>query len=343
MEKFFKARLKLTLFYSLILLLMSISLSGLYYQQTVGVINIHSQRINQRLEQSLSGDNSMRGPRMHGPVVRTELETARTKILRQIVTINSILLIFGVGASYFLSGRTLNPIRESLESQKQFVADAAHELKTPLTALKTSIEVSLVNKNLSKLAKEVLRDNLVEVKSLTRLSEDLLDLAQTENISQGDFSQIPLVDVIEEAVTRVRPLADQKQIMIEWAQASTKKELIILGNKGSLVKVLVILIDNAIKYSPTRTSVEIALRRKNNKAVLEVIDQGRGIPKKEQQNIFKRFYRIERSRSRAGEGGYGLGLSTARKIMEQHQGAINVESELGRGSRFVLSFGNLIS
>lgn len=338
MKKFFQARVKLTFFYSLILLFVSFILSGIYYQQTAGIINFHTKRINHRLEQDFSYDGVRKGPRRQGLMVKDELQEARQKILQQIIIINGVLLIFGVGASYYLSGKTLRPIKKSLESQKQFIADAAHELKTPVTALKTSVEVSLVNKKLSAPAKEVLRDNLAEIDSLASLTENLLSLAQAENGLKRDFSSVLLAEVVEDAVGRVRALAKQKEIEIKWSRPTSKKEFVVLGDEVLLSRALVILLDNAIKYSPPQSKVEVNLKKEGKQVKLEVIDQGQGISLEEQQHVFKRFYRVEEARTKSGVGGHGLGLAVAKKIIDQHQGKISIESKLGEGSRFICTF-----
>lgn len=340
MKKFSTARVKLTVFYSLILLFISLILSGVYYQQTAGIINIHSQRINQKLEAEFTHELPGKGPRMRGAMVKTELEAARKKILQQIIIINGVLFVFGVAASYFLSAKTLRPIKKSLASQKQFVADAAHELKTPLTALQTSVEVSLLDKKLPPSAQELLADNLIEIKNLSELTDNLLSLAQAENESQLSFSSVSLAEVVTEAVHQLQPLADKKQIKLDWtpSNSDSKKEYSVLGDQASLVKTLVILLDNAVKYSPAESKVEVNLKRKKQHITVEVVDQGRGIPEPELRKIFERFYRVEKARTKNKEGGYGLGLALAKKIIEQHQASIKVESKLGQGTRFILQF-----
>lgn len=338
MKQFTQARLKLTFYYSLILLVVSLFLSSLYYYQTVGAIEFHSQRINQRLEQGFPG--AMRGQRTQAQVVKVELEAARKQILNRLVIINGTLLVLGAGLSYFLSGLTLKPIKISLETQKQFVADAAHELKTPLTALKTSLEVSLMDKNLPKKAKQVLKDNLADTKSLVALTEGLLSLAQAEGSKQQIFSKVSLVEVIKQAVDQVKPLADKKQIQIEWKKSKNlkKSQDKVKGDQMSLVKTVVILLDNAIKFSPKKSTVKVTLEKSGKNLLIKVIDQGSGITQQEQENIFKRFYRVEQARTKNGVGGYGLGLAVAKKIMERNQGEIKLMSEVNHGSQFILKF-----
>lgn len=336
MKHFIKARLKLTFYYSLVLLVVSFFLSSLYYQQTVGAIQLHSQRINQRLEQGFSGP--MRGQRSHATVVQSELEEARVQILNRLIVINAVLLILGAGASYFLSGLTLRPIKKSLVVQKQFTADAAHELKTPLTALETSLEVSLMDKKLPKRATDVLQDNLVATKSLVALTESLLSLARAESNNQPLFSEVSLGEVVEQAIEQLKPLADKKKIKLEWGQGEGLDQAFIKGDRVSLLKAVIILVDNAIKYSPSGSSVKLHLEQSGKHVLLKVVDQGPGIPQAEQENIFKRFYRLEQARTKDGVGGYGLGLAVAKKITESHGGQINLESEVGLGSKFILKF-----
>ncbi len=340
MKKFIKARLKLTLFYSLILLIFSVILSTIYYWQTAGIINIHTQKINRKFEQDFNSNYSTRGPRIHGLVVQTELELARRQILKQIAIFNGLLLIFGVAASYFLSGKTLAPIKKTLLTQQQFVADAAHELRTPLTSLQTAVEASLLNKKLSKTAHEVLRDNLTEIKNLTDLTNKLLLLAQSENDITTSFSKVSLLVVIDKAIRQVKSLASHKQIKIDWQPQLTQEDWFVLGDEAALIKVIVILLDNAIKFSSISSTVKVSLKRNKTRVKVSVIDRGLGIAQEEQRHIFKRFYQVATARTKDDNGGYGLGLALAKKIVKQHRGSIVVESKLGEGSKFTV---NLVS
>ena len=228
------------------------------------------------------------------------------------------------------------PIQESLEKQKRFIADASHELRTPLTALKTSLEVSLLDKKLNLSARKVLQDNLKDINSLTSLTENLLSLARVDdNNFQLSFQKLELKNIIEKAINHITPLAKKKNIDIKVSGLNNQ---LLQGNENALVEVMMIVLDNAIKYSSPKTIIKVSVEKKGKNLLLKIKDQGIGISKDNLPFIFDRFYRAESSRTKQTKTGYGLGLSVAQKIMNQHSGQILVESKVNRGSIFTLVF-----
>ena len=263
------------------------------------------------------------------------VEWAKLRVLEALFGVNVIILFLSALSGYFLAGRTLRPIKNMLDEQNRFISDASHELNTPLTALKTSLEVNLRNKDLSsETAREVLKSNLEDVNSLQSLSEELMGLIMYQK-QNGNFklTKIALPDIIKTAIERVQSLADKKRISIKVDAPKT----FVMGDEKSLTQLLVVLLDNAIKYTDGKSPINLTVKKDTSAINIAVKDGGVGIKKEDLPHIFDRFYRADRSRSKQRVGGYGLGLSIAKRIVTLHNGSIRVESEIGKGSIFTVT------
>jgi len=261
-----------------------------------------------------------------------DLEIAKHLILIRLLTIDGAILIISALAGWFLAGKTLLPIEIALEEQKRFVGDASHELRTPLTALKTSTEVVLRSKKLNlKQARQALESNLEEIEQLDNLSSDLLSLAKLQSSSKTlSFSQIEIKKVVQKVHKQLSPLIKKKKIRLEL----DANDLTLKADENSLTQMLVILLDNAVKYSKTGGRVWVKVDRYRNQMRIEVKDEGLGISKEDLPHIFDRFYRTDQARSKSQISGFGLGLSLAKRIVKLHGGKIEVSSTVGVGSRF---------
>jgi two-component system sensor histidine kinase CiaH len=234
--------------------------------------------------------------------------------------------------SYYLARRTLQPIEENMESQAQFVSDASHELRTPLTAMQTMNEVALRRSKLPEAdSRDLITKNLEEVVKLRALTDGLLKLARHDD-SAIQHTTISLQDIASEAMNRVIILAQPKDITVDDEIADIK----VLGDSASLAQAVVILLDNAVKYSPAGTTIHLTSDRRGKLGQLHVRDEGPGIRPYDLRKIFDRFYRADQSRSRHIVEGHGIGLSLAKKIMQQHGGDITAASTVGKGSTFTL-------
>lgn len=331
---FTKARLKLTIWYLVIILFISGTLSIAFYVRTTRVLDLGFQRIELRLQREGQRFFASGSAPFTLRIRPEEIISAKQEIAIQLVFINAaIVLLFGV-AGYFLSGKTLKPIRQALDEQKRFVGDAAHELKTPLTALKTSLEVNLMDKDFPNNAKEVLKENLEDVNSLQSLTDSLLRLAKQDNNSIS-FEPVSVPDIVKRGVKQLQTLANQKKIKIDIN--NIPNELIIEGNQESLLHLMIVFLDNAIKYSPDNSEVDVSVTQQPNQITIQVKDHGIGIAKHHLPHIFDRFYRVDTARTRDQAGGYGLGLAVAKQIIDQHHGSISVESEVGKGTTFTIT------
>jgi two-component system, OmpR family, sensor histidine kinase CiaH len=260
------------------------------------------------------------------------INEARIRLLAILVLANLGILIFAGIAGYFLAGRTLRPIKEMIEKQNQFITDASHELRTPLTSLKTSIEVYFRSKNHTLLQSDkLLSSNLEEVNNLQYLSDNLIKLSNPQKAQFNlIFEDLELRDVLEEALKKVASQAKQRNIKI----INRLRKSIILGDRQSLTELFVVILDNAIKYSFKNKSVSITSENDNNHVIIKIKDEGIGIENKDIPHIFDRFYRADRSRTKENIEGYGLGLSIAKQIIDNHNGNVEVESNPGKGTIF---------
>ena len=320
------AVLKLTFAYLFIIMALSIAFSVTLYHISDGELNRGLRRPGEPVFRETSYYN-------FDAFRETRLSEGRQNLKSNLVLLNIITFGAGFAASYLLARKTLEPIEEAMESQMRFTADASHELRTPLTAMQTEIEVALRDKNLTKEeAKELLESNLEEVEKLRRLSDGLLRLAQNsgQKLTQ---SKANVAESIELAVDHVSKQADAKKVTLSFADSinATAK-----GDTGAIAEVVAILLDNAIKYSDQKTTIEVTLKSPNNHVEIRVKDQGVGIAKEDIEHIFDRFYRADSSRTKHDTGGYGLGLSIAKKIVDLHDGVIRVEKTSKKGTTFLV-------
>ena len=300
-----KAYLKLTFMYASILCFVSIIFSTIIYANTVNSFNIRPIKSVQS-EAIIKRDNEI-----------------KKEMLFHLIVLDSIIIILGTIGSYFLSKKTLKPIEENLNLQMEFISNASHELKTPITVITMENEVLLREKNHSK--EELLhqiKSNLEEVTSLSKLVNILLELARNNKIT---LEKIKVIDVVNNACDKIKVLSKKKNITI----LNNIDNLKILANKDILEEVIVIILDNAIKYSDKNTTIKIY--NKNSKIFIE--DEGIGIKEKDLKYIFDRFYRADKSHSTEG---YGLGLSLAKHLTEKMKLKISAYNNKEKGSTFVI-------
>ena len=325
---FEKTRIRLTFWYVVIILVISGSLSGLFYQRTSQILDAEFARIQTRLQNEHLAYFRLRGNVPPVPqIIEAEIVEAKRNIAKQLLALNGGIVLIVAAGGYLLSSKTLKPIEQSMEKQKRFVSDAAHEMRTPITALKTSLEVNLMDKRLSKKAMRILRENLEDVSNLEALTEGLLKLTKREE-NGVDLVKVNLGESIESAIRTLNALSNKSKVNMIFKQDT---EYFVKGEKDLLKELFIILIDNAIKYGKKDGWVKIQVKKAGRNVLVSVKDDGRGISKHHLPHVFDRFYRVDESRSKEG---YGLGLSIAKKIVEQHKGEIKVKSEIGKGTEF---------
>lgn len=291
----------------------------------------------ERVQQFRLGHNEGGSPggsrRFPLPPDESTLSDTRIRFIFILLGINGAVLLVSGLAGYFLAGRTLKPIKEMVDEQNRFITDASHELRTPITSLKTEIEVNLRDKNLSKDAKKLLESNLEEVNSLQSLSDNLIRLTQYQKTNGNiQFEALSLSEIVEDACKKIANLAKHKSITIK----NQVKDNSLRGNKPGLTEAFVIFLDNAIKYSHKNTTVTITSKKTDHSLAIDIKDEGVGIAEQDLPHLFDRFYRADKSRTKTDIQGYGLGLSIAKQIVDKHNGSIGVESEIRKGSTFTI-------
>ena len=240
-----------------------------------------------------------------------------------------VALLAAFGALLWLAGKSLNPIRASLVQQKQFVSDASHELRTPVTVIRTAAESILRQREgVSPRAAELARDIIAETAQLESLVSDLQDLAQADARVQMRTQPVAVQDLWGQVTSAGRLLAERRGVRLEDSSPGPGQ---IVGDGFRLKQLMVILLDNATKFAPAGATVRLVGEADGDRLVVRVIDTGPGIAEAELPHIFERFYRGEAERGREGSG---LGLAIAQWIAEGHRGTISVRSAAGQGAEF---------
>lgn len=336
MQMFQSATLKLTGWYLLILMTISITFSVVIYQLNSRELNFRLESLQHSLTDGVTFFTPS-GPRTfsNGPSspLSQESQKASGQMALSLIYINAVVLLAGGLGSYFLARRTLQPIERAHESQSRFTSDASHELRTPLAAMKTELEVTLRDKNLAiDEAREVLESNLEEVNKLIRLSEMLLSLSRLEH-GTLEQTKLNLVEITTEALSRYG--VDTKRF-----EVTAPKNVFLTGNRAAITELLSVLIDNALKYSPAKSLIHVRLFTQRGIAGFEIHNEGDHIPQEKLDKLFDRFYRADTSRTNSATNGYGLGLSIAKKITELHHGEITVRSNK-KGTKFTILLPNI--
>jgi signal transduction histidine kinase len=302
-----------------------------------------------------------------------DIDQTLSSLRRALLIGNSILVLLGAVVGWFLAGRSLEPVRritrtaEDIErsgeldrrvfykgprddlgelaiafnnmlsrldmvfnAQRRFVADASHELRTPLTTLRVNVDVLRRQRELAPVGwGEVLDDLSLELARLTRLVEGLLDLARADTGYHLPREPIALDPLLERVERQAGALTREVQIELRGGAVG-----VVMANGDALTQLFLILLDNAVKYTPSGGLVRLERERENGVVRVRVSDSGAGIAPEDLPHLFDRFYRAPAVRGRPGTG---LGLAIARWIAEEHQGHLTVRSTVGQGSSFTVT------
>ncbi len=309
---FEKARIRLTLYY------MGIMVFVLFTFSAVLIVTVESnieESFTLRIEQ--------------GEVLADALLAANNSIETLVFTLDSLLLILIGIASYFLAGKTLQPIKKALDAQKRFSADASHDLRTPLSIITTETEVALNDDNISiEECRNVFKSNLEEASSMSALISDLLIIARTEQpVSECDMVKVLIETPILKIVDKMKGQAVLKNISIDLIDKA-KGEIKI--HPYNFERAVQNILQNAINYTNNNGAIHIEILGQRSLFVIKISDTGVGISDIDLPHVFDRFYKA--SHSRNDKSGSGLGLPIARQIIEQHDGSISIESKIGIGT-----------
>lgn len=251
-----------------------------------------------------------------------EQATMRSLLLRMGgVSLAALLLLTGV--SYWLAGFAVKPVQQAWQEQKQFVSDASHELKTPLTVILSSAELAASETDGEK-SRQYLDNIHAESLRMKDLVEDMLTLARTESGARLPEEAVDLSDTVLESALAFEPVAFENGKPMEY---TVQPELTVSGRSAQLRQVADILLDNAVKYAEPGSPIQMTLRREGRNAVLWVENRSAPIPPEKLGHLFDRFYRVDESRT--GGEGFGLGLAIARTIVQSHRGSIGCTSAQG--------------
>lgn len=332
LNMFRSARLKLTLFYLAI-----IALFNLVVTLSVRVYAEHEflrSNVAQRSEVKQWVVRFFDTPSGRSEVAIKDIQAEQADIVRQhlnqgLFIINLVALAAGGLLSYWFAGRALKPIEEAHEAQARFTADASHELRTPLANMRLENEVFLRQKHFSEAeGREQITSNLEEVQRLERLSNNLLALHQYGQTALAR-SSVPVQRVVDEALKQIKMALAAKQMEVKTDIVPAK----VLGHRDSLVQLMDILLDNALKYGVSGKKVVVRGTPKGDRYLLSVQDKGPGLATKDIPHLFDRLYRGDKARS-ALTPGYGLGLALAQEIARANGASITAHNNPGGGAAF---------
>jgi two-component system phosphate regulon sensor histidine kinase PhoR len=271
---------------------------------------------------------ALSGQHAEGTVVLRSIESERSLAV-------SVQALEERGGDILVVAEDRSKVADSERVRRDFLADVSHELRTPISSIRLMVETIQLSGGDPEALRLFLPKMVGELERMTRLIEDLLELAR------GEAGQVPLhpskVDLsqlVGDTVTAFQARADEQEVDLRLDAPGTVE---VEVDSKRLTQVIVNLVDNALRHTSPRGHVLIGVGADNGEAFLSVRDDGVGIPFKDLPHVFERFYVVDRSRSR-GSGGTGLGLAIVKQIIEAHGGSVHVDSELGSGARFSCRF-----
>lgn len=232
--------------------------------------------------------------------------------------------------------KLLNRLEQTAKEVARFTADASHELRSPVSYIYTLSESAIRNKDLDEESTEAFQEIARECSEATRLLDDMLTLARFDaGHTNASFSRLNLAEILLDSCDKARPFAEIKQHQM-FVKITDRQPIWVMGDVSGLRRLFWILLDNAIKYTPPKGSIDVTLTTMGKDAVVSVTDTGIGIPEADLPDIFRRFYRVDKARSLTE--GTGLGLSIAKWISDIHRTELSVESVEHSGTTFQISF-----
>ncbi|MEN6413949.1 MAG: ATP-binding protein [Veillonellales bacterium] len=250
-----------------------------------------------------------------------------------LLLVGLICSLLSFGASFFLANRAMIPIQKAWQQQKDFLSDASHELRTPLAVIQTNLDIVRGSPDETVADQRKWLDNIQEeTVCMSNLVNSLLFLSRADSHQQKLILEPLSVNLaIAEAAAPFEAMAAAKAVSLKLLAASPLESF---GDAARIKQVINILLDNAIRHTPSGGHIQISLRQKGSQNIITIADSGEGIPAECLDKIFDRFYQVDQSRAK---GGSGLGLSIAKWIIESHGGTITVASTLGKGTNFTIA------
>jgi len=315
-DEFFVARLRLTLYYSITAIIILGGSSFLLYNTILSNFSdsiLADRRIDPYLSQII-------------------IDRTQDILLNRFLTIDIIIIFLIIVLGFFLTHKTLEPIKTNMQKQKRFIADASHELRTPIAVIMSGLEVNLDNKKLDfNLAKKTLEKTLDEMRDFSKLSNNLLDLSKYDMPTEKKHKIVLIGELLKSIVEKNENLSKLKDINLE-TKIDTNSS--ILGNEIELSRVFYNILDNAIKHTSHGGKIIVSGKISADKYLITISDNGTGISKDIIDKIFDPFFRGDTSRSTEGAG---LGLTLSKKIIDNHKGTISIKSEENKGTSVIIS------
>lgn len=254
----------------------------------------------------------------------TDYKNIMNRLIIILIIVGVVSLIFLFFVSIFIAKKAIKPVEEAFKAQKQFIADASHELKTPLAIINTNMDLLLVNKEDKIVNQQKWIDYIrFQTDRMAKLINNMLFLAKADNNEQlGVVSKFNISDVIMNQLLTFEAIIYEKDLQLV---TDIEENIEFNGDKEAIIRLVGILVDNAIKNSYENTYIKVILQKRKQKIFLSVSNKGDTIEEENIKKIFERFYRVDSARSRE-KGGYGLGLSIAQSIVKKHNGRIYCES-----------------
>jgi len=261
--------------------------------------------------------------------------TSESQILSNTLTTYIIIFLISIGITAIISSlltrKAITPVKESFDKQKQFVSDASHELKTPLTVINTNVDILLSE---DKTDNKWLKYIKSEVTRMSKLTHDLLYLSNMTELEKNQImkTQINASEKIESAVLGIEALAYENDLSLNY---DIQPNIDIIFNGEQLHQLVMILVDNAIKYTNKKGTITISLEEQNNNVYFKVKNTGKGISEEDLKHIFDRFYKVDESRETKSNS-FGLGLPIAKSICDNNHAKLSVTSEINEYTEFIL-------
>ncbi len=288
-----------------------------------------SAAVAEGISEGLGGSS----PASLGASIAQELHRVKTQNL---LTIIAVIILTTILFGYIIARITLAPARNALESQKQFIGNIAHELRTPLSVIKTNTEVALLDTNVKPDMKETLISNIEELDRISEIINNLLSLSALVRPERIEFSAVDLSAVTTDVIQKFSALAKRGEHQVTLRKGPDTH---IWGNATALQQIVGNLLKNALSYTPRGGHIRITVEpAPDHQVELLVQDSGIGIARKDLFRIFEPFYRADPSRTKVQQGGTGLGLAIVSELIKLHQGKITIRSAVGRGTTVAILF-----
>ena len=327
---------RLTLSYLAVIMTLSLVFSGIIYLLSTANLNrplVASVDENSNVSVVVSGLEEHTFEKIFRKRLESRDNMTRVAIIYSLVGFNLGIFLIGIFVSRRLAKLTLAPIERAMMKQTQFIFDASHELKTPLTAMLIRNEVAMRKKDLSEeKAREVIAKNIEEISRMKELTASMLDVAR-ENGDRESGETIVIADFMTSLREKLLPVANERGVEIEL-EVNVEKNKTAVVAKNTLEQVLTIFADNAMKYSG-ESIVYLRAGRRGKNVVFSVKDNGVGVKKEDQKRIFERFYQVDAARTRTEDKtSHGLGLAIAKNLAERQGYRIVLRSSEGHGAEF---------